>query len=172
MKIFVKARELSIVVELNNSLTAQNIVKRLPLDAVASRWGDEIFFETPVESFGGPATVDVNVGDIGFFHAGKCFCIFFGRTPASVIDKPVPEAPVEIIGRVTTSVDILRGINAGDAISLIPCQEPVSAAPVPAPGPAFTPAAAAGGERKLSQTEIDDLVKRLLEAKKKPAGSP
>jgi uncharacterized protein len=160
-KINLKVRDLLITAELNSSLTAQSIIKKLPLEAPVSRWGDEIFFEAGIESPEGQTTLDVNVGDIAFFHTGKCFCIFFGRTPASVLDKPVPEGPVEIIGRATSPVEIFRQINHGDRVSV----SPVPAA-VPAPPSQDDAFSYPVGERKLSQNEIDDLVKRLLEEKR------
>lgn len=172
IKISLKVRELNIIVELNNSPIAQELVKKLPLDAAASRWGDEIYFRVPAEASAGQVTLDVNIGDVGFFHAGKCLCIFFGRTPASVIDKPVPEAPVELVGRVS-AFESLRQINSGDMIKVVPLSGhvPVAGAAPSFSAPAASAAPAPGGyERKLSQGEIDDLVKRLLEERKKAQG--
>lgn len=160
----------SVTIELNDSITAQSIAKRLPLEASVSRWGDEIFFPAPVEAREGSTTTDVNIGDIGFFHPGKLLCVFFGRTPASVIDKPVPEGPVEIIGKAKAPLDGLRAVNAGEKVT-VSREEQKPAAPVPppaAPKPSF--ATTAFGERKLSQTEIDELVKQLLDDKKRAQG--
>lgn len=127
------------------------------MEAAASRWGDEIFFETGLEPVPGAGlTLDVNIGDICFYPPARALCIFFGRTPASVIDKPVPEGPVEIIGKTAAQLEGLKSIKHGDRIAVSVYKEPVP--------PTVLPPA---GERKLNQGEIDDLVKRLLVEKKK-----
>ena len=120
------------------------------MEAAASRWGDEIFFETGLEPVPGAGlTLDVNIGDICFYPPARALCIFFGRTPASVIDKPVPEGPVEIIGKTAAPLEGLKSIKPSDRVTISLYKEPES------------------GERKLNQGEIDDLVKRLLVEKKK-----
>ncbi len=51
---------------------------------MSTRWGDEIYFETPVK-----LTVEENSkevveeGDVAFWIPGKAICIFFGKTPIS-----------------------------------------------------------------------------------------
>jgi hypothetical protein len=81
-----------------------------------------------------------------------------GATPASVaLGKPVPENPVVIIGKVLNPPQDLKAVRAGDKISII-----VSERTTPAPEKnAFVL------EKKLSQPEIDVLVKKLLEEKKR-----
>jgi len=58
--------------ELNNSPTAQEIWRALPIEGTADTWGDEIYFEIPViidhES---DAHADVEVGDLGYWPAGQ-----------------------------------------------------------------------------------------------------
>ena len=53
-------------------------------------------------------TMDVSVGDIAYWPEGKCLCIFFGRTPASTDDKPVPASEVVIDGKTRVDVELLR----------------------------------------------------------------
>ena len=104
-------------------------------------------------------TTDVSVGDVCFDPVSKALCVFFGRTPASVMDKPVPEEPVQVIGRNAGPLESLRQIKQGDRVTVClketPAAPPVSAGPSPF------------GERKLSQGEIDELVKKLLAERKK-----
>jgi hypothetical protein len=144
--------------ELNNTITAQNIFQKLPLESTVSRWGDEIFFNIGVESLTEDGTLNVNVGDVAFLPEGNCLCVFFGRTPASVFDKPVSEKPVVIIGKTLASPDELRDIKPGTRISVARAEESEYAAKTPSNY---------SDSRKLSQTEIDILVKRLLEEKAK-----
>jgi hypothetical protein len=160
IEILFKLESLDFVAQLDNSLTAQNIVRLLPLESVVAKWGDEIFFNVKavlpiIEN----RTDQVNIGDVAFCPDGNYLCVFFGPTPKSVLENPMPENPVVIIGRVTSPTDKLKMIKAGEKIK-------VSAAQNNAPAPQKNDF---DSGRKLSQAEIDVLVKQLLEEKKRPA---
>jgi uncharacterized protein len=147
-------------VKIKENSAAQEVVSHLPLDGVVSKWGEEIYFETnapmPMEG----QTMDVNVGDVAYWPLGKCVCVFYGRTPASITDKPVPSSPVVVIGHTLANPDELREIKAGEHIRF------------------FVMGRALGDlkeekvyddNRKLSQDEIDILVKRLIAEKQSRA---
>ena len=104
-------------------------------------------------------TTDVNSGDIAFSPEDNCICVFFGRTRLSTSDRPIPEKPVLIIGKTFASPDELREIKEGEKITISKETKP-----------AGTKSDCPPGERKLSQKEIDDLVKRLLAEKAKGQG--
>jgi hypothetical protein len=160
IEILFKLENFDFVAQLDSSLTAQNIVKLLPLESVVGKWGDEIFFDIKAElPITENRTKQVNIGDVAFCPDGNCLCVFFGPTPASILESPIPENPVVIIGRVTSSADKLKMIKTGEKIK-------VSAAQNNAPAPQNNDY---DSGRKLSQAEIDVLVKQLLEEKKKPA---
>jgi hypothetical protein len=154
---------LDFVAELDNSPAASNIVKLLPLESVVAKWGDEIFFNIKnVQTISGDRTRQVNVGDVGFCPEGSCLCVFLGPTPASVLEKPVPENPVVVIGRVITPRDKLKSIMAGEKIKVSLALEKASSSEKSLP---LEKEYVTG--RKLSQAEIDVLVKQLLEEKEK-----
>jgi uncharacterized protein len=69
--------------ELNDSKIAALIWEALPLSAAASTWGDEIYFAIPVKIGLENAVSVVREGDLAYWPEGSCFCIFFGKTPAS-----------------------------------------------------------------------------------------
>ena len=119
MKILFKTSKVTIEGELNNSQTALKIYKKLPLDVKANTWGEEIYFEIPLNCNPENATLDVEVGDIAYWPEGSCFCIFFGRTPVSIDNKPKPASEVNIVGKVTGDVSTLRNIKSGDKITVI-----------------------------------------------------
>jgi uncharacterized protein len=150
--------------EFNNSLTSREILKHLPINAEIKLWGEELYFETGIVASDFNASLDVSVGDVAYWPHGKCLCVFYGKTPHSKDAKPVPASPVVVIGKLKTIPAELRAVRTGQHIkvSLFEQKEKPVAAPVPA-------ADNGAGERKLSQGEIDDLVKKLLaerEAKK------
>jgi hypothetical protein len=141
-------------VELNTTVAGQNLVKALPCVSTASRWGDEVSCAVSgVQPSGEYATRDVNIGDVTLCASAQRLCVFFGPTPASVLDKPVAQEPVVIIGTTCASADELRRISPGDRVHVSSVAGGQAAAAQPVDP---------YGERKLSQGEIDNLVQRLL----------
>jgi uncharacterized protein len=139
--------------EFNQCLTAQMIQKSLPLEGVVNLWGDEIYLDTGIQASDIRATMDVNVCDIAYRHEEKRLCIFFGKTPASTTDKPVPAYPVVVIGKILCPPDELRAVKAGEAMRISVQEEKVV---LKEPS---------SGDRKLTQAEIDALVRKLLAEK-------
>ena len=56
------------------------------------------------------ATNQVKVGDVAFWGAGQLLAIFFGRTPMSMGQDPVPADRVNVIGRIVGDASVLRGV--------------------------------------------------------------
>jgi hypothetical protein len=105
--------------ELDDSPTARAIFDALPLSALGNRWGEEIYFEIPVDEQLAPdAVADVNVGDLGYWPPGKAFCIFFGPTPVSTGGEPRAASPVNPIGRVLGDVKMLTNVADGAEVRL------------------------------------------------------
>jgi len=112
--------KLEFPVELNNSRTSQEIIKKLPIVSTANRWGDEIYFKIPVyiELENGIETLDI--GSVAYWPPGNAFCIFFGRTPASIEEKPQAASPVTLVGKIADDsyLRYLKEIMDGDIIEL------------------------------------------------------
>jgi hypothetical protein len=88
--------------------TVQAIIAALPIDSAARKWGDEIYFEIPVETGPENAQATVHKGDLGYWPDGSCFCIFYGKTPMSTSeDNIVPASPVNVIG----SIENVKGLK-------------------------------------------------------------
>lgn len=105
--------------ELNNSKTAIQIYEKLPLSSEVELWGEEIYFEIGVKLPEENPTLDVGIGDIAYWPEGGCMCIFFGRTPISRDEKPIPASLVNIIGHIAQDATILKKIKEGSKISVI-----------------------------------------------------
>jgi hypothetical protein len=117
--ISITAGSVSVRAELNDSPTAQAIVESLPITGRANTWGDEIYFEIPVQAAqAADARADVEVGELGYWPVGRAFCIFFGPTPASSSEQPRAASPVNIIGRVLGEATDFRQVSAGTAVTL------------------------------------------------------
>jgi hypothetical protein len=73
--------KMSMMADLNDSLTARKIFEVLPLTASLNTWGDEIYFSIPVNSPLEETSKEVvETGDLGYWPPGSAFCIFFGTT--------------------------------------------------------------------------------------------
>jgi hypothetical protein len=90
----------SVKAELNDSDTAQEIVRNLPIEARFATWGDEIYFSLPMEKGEENAKEVVELGELGFWPPGNAFCIFYGATPGSTPNRIMPASPVNPIGKV------------------------------------------------------------------------
>ncbi len=99
-KINIIVDNLSLSAELYDSPTAKTILESLPLEGIAHVWGEEIYFEIPLNIELEPeARAEVEVGELGYWPTGPAFCIFFGPTPVSTNDKPRAFSPVNIFGQ-------------------------------------------------------------------------
>ena len=98
--------------------TVQAIVDALPIEATARTWGDEIYFDIPVDVDAENARPTVSKGDLAYWPAGNCFCLFYGRTPMSTSDDEiVPASPVNVVGRVDDP-DGLKRHEAGETVTI------------------------------------------------------
>lgn len=121
MKIRIIIGGLALDAELNDSPTAQKIVKALPIRTSFDTWGDEIYFRIPVVSeLDETAKEEVEMGDLGYWPSGRAFCIFFGPTPMSTPEKIIPASSVNIIGRVEGDPAGLREVVAEKEVLLEP----------------------------------------------------
>jgi len=103
--------------ELNQSGTAKNILQRLPLEGRANTWGDEIYFDIPLQlELETDARTEVAIGDLGYWPVGSAFCIFFGPTPVSTDDTPRAYSPVNVFGRITGDASLLKSVRDGAGI--------------------------------------------------------
>jgi hypothetical protein len=101
-----------------NPKTADEVWKTLPITGEANRWGDEIYFSTPVSLREEHATAEVEVGTIAYWPPGKAVCIFFGKTPASKRGEPRAASPVNVFAKVMGDVASLRKVQDGEQVTL------------------------------------------------------
>ena len=117
MKIKIFFKEHEIEAELENTQTAKEIYASLPLDGAANRWGDEIYFVIPLKlDLEKGATDVVEKGDIAYWPEGCCFCIFFGKTPASTETEIKAASKVNIIGKIIGDPTVFKTVNNSDLV--------------------------------------------------------
>jgi len=97
--------------------TVTAIQKALPIEAVARRWGEEVYFEVPAVVEPEAPVELVATGDLGYWPPGQAMCIFFGPTPASRSPGEIrPASPVNPIGRVLSDPKVFSKVRDGDRI--------------------------------------------------------
>lgn len=110
-KINIFVNNLKFEAELNDTKIAEEIYRALPIEAQGNLWGNEIYFEIPVEMENENPTEELKVGDLTYWPEGNSFCIFYGRTPASTNEEPKPASPVTVIGEIKGNLEELKKIK-------------------------------------------------------------
>ncbi len=90
--------------------TIESLVGAVPFTSKAFLWKEEIYFETPISVGPERPKASVKTGDVAYWPPGKAFCIFFGSTQ--------PYSPVNVIGKVTSSLDDLRRVRQGEWVKV------------------------------------------------------
>jgi hypothetical protein len=100
--------------ELNDSSTAQQIIKQLPIESHAHRWGDEFYFAIPVDhAEEADARDEMAVGELAYWPPGNAFCIFFGPTPVSIGSEPRAANPCNPLGQILDDIEPLLAARDG-----------------------------------------------------------
>ena len=119
-RITIRAGDVTIDGELNDSPTADMVWDALPITASASIWGDEIYFSIPVSADGdGTAQETVELGAIAYWPPGSALCLFFGPTPMSQGDEIRPASAVNVLGMIEGDPTVLRSVRSGTAIEVV-----------------------------------------------------
>lgn len=115
-KIKITAGSVTQTAELNESKCARKIWDALPLTARASTWGDEIYFGIPVDCDSESPRETVQLGDLGYWLEGSCFCIFFGPTPMSRGNEIRPASAVEVFGKLEADPKEFKQVISGETV--------------------------------------------------------
>jgi hypothetical protein len=96
------------LIRFQSPMTVDSLAKALPFEGRAARWKEEIYFETPVKLGSEKAKSKVEVGMMAYWPMGSALCIFYGPTQ--------PYSPVNLIGRVTSNLEMFRTLKSGTKI--------------------------------------------------------
>ena len=105
--------------ELLDTPTAKAIAAALPLKSSALTWGEEVYFEIPVDvKREANARAIVTPGEIAYWPDGPAIAIGFGRTPISQGDETRLASPCNIFAKALSDVKALKAVKAGTRISI------------------------------------------------------
>jgi hypothetical protein len=104
---------------LDDTPTARALVATLPVTASAQTWGEEVYFEIPVEA---PLERDakqvVPPGTVCFWAEGSSLALPWGRTPLSEGDEPKLVTRCNVLGGIDGDPRQLASVSSGDAITV------------------------------------------------------
>ncbi len=114
----ITAGSVSAGARLNESKTAGAIWDALPIEAKGQTWGDEIYFDIGLTAPAEKAREVVDVGDLAYWPPGQAFCIFFGRTPASLGDECRAASPVNVVGKIMGDARVFTTVRSGSRVTI------------------------------------------------------
>jgi len=118
-KMHLRTRGGDFIVELDDSPLSDELWLSLPYETSLNMWGDEIYFEVPVQTKVKGETKVLEVGDVAFWPEAKALCLFFGPTPLSTEDgKPISAFMVKKIGHLLGDFSGLERSGDGTKITL------------------------------------------------------
>jgi uncharacterized protein len=102
---------------LDDTSTAQALIKALPLVSTARRWGEEVYFDTRVSvSRETDARQVVEPGTVAFWTDGDALALPYGPTPISRGDECRLASPCNVLGRVEGDPRLLATVRDGDPV--------------------------------------------------------
>ncbi|UCF07518.1 MAG: hypothetical protein JSW28_07675 [Thermoplasmata archaeon] len=106
-----------------NPKTSEAVLKALPFEGAVNTWGEEVYFDIPVNAKEEDAQQVMEEGDIAFWPLGSAMCIFFGPTPASEDERPKAYTPVNLFARVIGDAKVFGKLKDGEIIQVLRAEE-------------------------------------------------
>jgi len=90
--------------------TSDALLRNLPLNGRAVRYGEEIYFQVTVKAPAEKPRSNMEVGSLGYWPQGDAVCVFYG---------PVrPYSPVNLLGRITHGLELFKQVKEGTVITI------------------------------------------------------
>ncbi|HCV27030.1 MAG TPA: hypothetical protein DGB32_01770 [Dehalococcoidia bacterium] len=118
-RITIRAGDVTINGELNDSATADLVWEALTIKAVANTWGDEIYFAIHMSAEEDDTAQEVvDLGAIAYWPPGSALCLFFGPTPMSQGGEIRPASAVNVLGMLEGDPTVLRAVQPGTVVEV------------------------------------------------------
>ena len=110
---------LTLDADLLDSPTASAIAAALPVTSSVLTWGEEVYFEIPVDiAREKNARAVVAPGEIAYWPDGHCIAIGFGRTPISQGNETRLASPCNVFAKATGDMKQLSQVKAGTRVTV------------------------------------------------------
>ena len=104
---------------LGDTPTARAVMAALPIRALTSTWGEEVYFDTGVETALEADAADVvDPGTVCFWVEGRSLALPYGPTPASRGDECRLVTEVNLLGRLEEDPGVLAAVQPGMEITV------------------------------------------------------
>ncbi len=103
LRVLVDGIELSAEWADENPETRAEIERALPIEGDATRWGEELYFESDLDIPAESTRAAVEPGALAYWPPGNAICLFWGPTPASTGDEPRAASPVNVFAHADVS---------------------------------------------------------------------
>ncbi|HSH07564.1 MAG TPA: cyclophilin-like fold protein [Burkholderiales bacterium] len=118
-KIRILAGKLQFEVALDDTPTTQTLLEALPFESVAQTWGEEVYFEAPLNANLEPeARQTVEPGTVCFWVEGSALALPWGRTPISTDARPKLVSPCNVLGRILGDAQRLSQVATGTRVKV------------------------------------------------------
>jgi uncharacterized protein len=105
--------------ELLDTPTANAILAALPITSSALTWGEEVYFDVPVEvARDEAARAIITPGEIAYWPDGRAIAIGFGCTPISQGNETRLASPCNVFARALGDVKTLAAVKAGTKVKV------------------------------------------------------